>query len=569
MRINPARFLPHLKGLRFDQIEITEHHITLTLVAVRATAACPLCQHRSKRVHSYYGRTVADLPWGGLTVALRVQTRRFVCPITSCVRKVFCERLAPFVAVYGRRTHAVRAALLRIARALGGKAGARLAARQGIGVSRMTLLRLIHADRAPAADTPRAIGIDDWSQRRGRRYGSIVVDLERHRTIDLLPDRTAETFAAWLRAHPGIEIISRDRAGAYADGARQGAPQATQVADRWHLLSNLREVVERVLTREQASVRAAAAVLRPAPAGDGAGATEGHGTCERAVASPAEGRTPAAASPRRTRLEEEQCDRRARRQARYAEVMALHRRGLSQRTIARALGVGRHTIRTFLRAGAFPERRPRTTGATMLTPFEPYLRARWDAGCQHVPTLWAELQARGFTGSARTVRGHVARWRAEPARRGPQPKHPLRKRVALPAPPAVRTFSVRQATWLMLRPPTDLDAEEQAYLGELLRVCPPAATACRLAQAFFALVRERDAAALDGWLGEAARSDLPEMGGFALGIRRDRAAVDAGLTLDWSQGQTEGFVNKLKTLKRQMFGRAGLTLLRERMLDGG
>jgi len=198
------------------------------------------------------------------------------------------------------------------------------------------------------------------------------------------------------------------------------------------------------------------------------------------------------------------------------------------------------------------KRRARTTRTTILTPFEPYLRKRWDAGYQHVPTLWAELRAHGFTGSMRTVRGHVARWRAEPARRGPQPKHPLRKRAPTPAPPAIRMFSVRQATWLMLRQPTDLDTEEQAYLGELLRLCAPAVTACRLAQAFFALVRDRDAAALGGWLDEAARSDLPEMGGFAGGIQRDRAAVDAGLTLDWSQGQTEGFVNKLNNVQAVM-----------------
>jgi len=568
MHLNPATFLPHLKGLRFDHIEIAERRITLTVTAVAATAACPLCQHHSTTVHSSYTRTVADLPWSGLTVSLRVQTRRFACPVESCERKIFCERLTQFVAVYGRRTDNVRTALRRIVQALGGKAGARLAAHQGIGVSRMALLRLIHA--APAVETPppRVIGIDDWSRRRGRRYGSIVVDLERHRTIDLLPDRTAETFAAWLRAHPGIEVISRDRAGAYADGARQGAPQAIQVADRWHLLATMREAVERVLTREQASIRAAATVLRLSPLRDGAAATGGCATDARAVVSPDAGLPPMIA-PRRTRVQEEQRTRRARRQARYEEVLALHRQGLGQRAIARTVGVGRHTIRTFLRTGAFPERRARTTRTTILTPFEPYLRGRWDAGCQHVPTLWTELRARGFTGSIRTVRGHVARWRAEPTRRGPQPKHPLRKRVALPAPPAVRTFSVRQATWLMLRQPADLDAEEQAYLGELLRVCPPATTACRLAHAFFALVRDRDAAALEGWLDEAERSDLPEMSGFASGIRRDRAAVDAGLTLDWSQGQTEGFVNKLKTLKRQMFGRAGLDLLRKRMLDGG
>jgi len=567
MRINPARFLPHLKGLRFDHVEIVERHITLTVTAVRATAACPLCQQRSTTVRSTYTRTVADLPWAGMTVSLQVQTRRFACPVASCERKIFCERLTPFVAVYGRRTHDVRAALRRIVRALGGKAGARLARHQGIGVSRMTLLRLVHADPAAEMEAPRVIGIDDWSRRRGRRYGSIVVDLERHRTIDLLPDRTAETFAIWLRAHPGVEIISRDRGGAYADGARQGAPHATQTADRWHLLANMRAAVEGVLTREQGSVRAAAAVLRVPPVGDSTVAARRAKGAETPVLASA-GRPPVP-SPRRTRLQEEHDARRARRQARYEEVLALHHEGLGQRAIARILGVGRHTIRTFLRTGACPARRARTTGATILTPFEPYLRERWDAGCQHVPTLWAELRARGFTGSIRTVRGQVARWRAEPARRGPQPTHVLHKRAPTPAPPAVRTFSVRQATWFMLREPADLDVEEQAYLGELLRVCPPAATACRLARAFFALVRAREAAALDGWLVEAVRSDLPEMSGFALGIKRDRTAVDAGLTLEWSQGQTEGFVNKLKTLKRQMFGRAGRALLRERMLDGG
>ena len=214
MPLNPATFLPHRKGLRVDHVEITARRITLTITAVRATAACPLCQHRSKTVHSSYTRTVADLPWSGLTVSLRVQTRRFTCPVESCERKIFCARLTPFVAVYGRRTANVRAALRRIVRALGGKAGARLAAHQGIGVSRMTLLRLIHADPAVEPPPPRVIGIDDGSRRRGRRDGSIIVDLERHRTIDLLPDRTAETFATWLRAPPGSEIISRDRGGA-------------------------------------------------------------------------------------------------------------------------------------------------------------------------------------------------------------------------------------------------------------------------------------------------------------------------------------------------------------------
>jgi len=558
MYINPACFLPHLKGLRFDHIEMADHHLTLTLTAVRVTAVCPLCGHRSRSVHSFYTRTVADLPWAGVTVSLQVHTRRFACRVPACVRKIFCERLTPFVVVYGRRTHNVRAALRGLVRALGGKAGARVAQRQGIGVGRTTLLRLIYTDPAAPMSTPRVIGIDDWSHHRGRRYGSIVVDLERHRTIDLLPDRTAATFASWLCAHPSVAIISRDRGGAYAEGARQGAPHALQVADRWHLLANVREVVERVLTREQGSVRAAALVLRPSPTTAGA-ASEAQ--AQRGVLF--------ASAPASTRVQAEQDARRARRQERYATVMTLHAEGVGIREIGRQLGMGRHTIRTFIQTGAFPERRTRAMGRTILSPFDPYLRERWNAGCQHVPTLWKELKARGFTGSVRTLRGHVARWRVKPARRGPQPKRLLHRRTPTPAPAVVRVFSVRQATWLMLRPPADLDREELLYLDELLRICPPAATACRLARAFFMLVRERDVAGLDDWLNDAAHCALPEMQSCARGIQRDRAAVDAGLSLVWSNGQTEGFVNKLKMLKRQMFGRAGLALLRERMLDGG
>jgi len=239
MRVDPATFLPHLTGLRFDQIEVTPQLIAVTVAAVRPEACCPLCAQPSAKVHSYYTRTVADLPWSGRRVTLCVRTRRFACLIDACARKIFCERLTEFVAVYARRAHNARASLERIGLALAGRAGAKLAAAQGMPVSRMTLLRLVRALPCPAIDAPSIVGVDDFARRKGRTYASIVCDLERHRPLDLLPDASAETWAAWLAAHPSVTVVSRDRGQAYAEGTTRGAPGAVQVADRWHLLRSV------------------------------------------------------------------------------------------------------------------------------------------------------------------------------------------------------------------------------------------------------------------------------------------------------------------------------------------
>jgi len=289
---------------------------------------------------------------------------------------------------------------------------------------------------------------------------------------------------------------------------------------------------------------------------------------ERCAVAPVPAPPPALASsaPTRppTRVEQERQERRAWRQARYEEVMALHRQGASQREIAHALRIGRHAVRRFIQAGAFPKRARPAPRATILRPYDAYLRARWDAGYQNADQLWREIRARGFTGSARTVRHHLARWRAHPGTPGRKGTAPVR--APLPAPPIPRAVSPRQAAWLLLRTPDDLDAHDRAYLGRLVHLCPEIGHVQTLAQDFQEMVRTRNQAALEPWLQEAEHSDSPEMRGFAQGLRRDRAAVDAALTLEWSQGQTEGQVHRLKVLKRGMYGRAGFDLLRQRVL---
>jgi transposase len=380
------------------------------------------------------------------------------------------------------------------------------------------------------------------------------VDLERRRPIKLLPDRTAESLAAWLREHPGIDVISRDRAGAYADGARQGAPDAMQVADRFHILANVGELLERVLGSRRTALREAAAAVDRTLAQDHQPVMD-----NAATPGPPHGKR---------RAQQGREERRAQRLARYDAVIALHQEGHSHTAISRQTGLGRKTVRRYLRAGAFPERSAAPARPTMLAPYESYLRARWMEGCHNARQLWREIRGRGFTGQAANIRRYLAQWRPEPGRPGPTirqdqahdapPTQPARQPTPVPSP--------RQARWLLLRATETLTPEERAYRTALLDAEPSVREVQQLVADFGTLVRTRKAPGLIAWLERADASSLPEVRSFAAGLRRDRAAIDAALSSPWSNGQTAGQINRLKVLKRQMYGRAKLDLLEKRFL---
>jgi transposase len=389
-----STLLPDTAELRLDHLLSEPQSMTMVVAAARPTACCPVCQHPSARVHSRYIRSLADLPWSGTTVRLRLHTRRFFCSSLTCSRRIFTERLPKTAARYARRTTRLNEALQLMGLALGGEAGARLAARLGMGVSGDTLLRRIRQLTAADLPTPRVLGVDDWAWKKGHRYGTILVDLERHRVVDLLPDRQAETLASWLQQHPGVEVISRDRAGAYADGARRGAPQARQVADRWHLLANLGECVREWLERHRPLLQQAmppALTRKPEP------------TVPVGSVLPKQ-----KGEDRWQRLAEQ---RRARRLARYQQVRQLRQQGNSERTIARQLRISRKVVRRFLAAPVFPERAARPPRATLLTPYHEYLRRRWTEGCRNAAQLLREISQQGYRGKRSAVNDFVAKWR--------------------------------------------------------------------------------------------------------------------------------------------------------------
>ncbi len=453
--------LPQLRGLHLVQIILDAQHLVLEVAASRRSAPCSACARRATRVYSRYGRTIADLPIGGRRVRLRLQVRRFRCGNRRCSRAIFAERFPELVAPYGRRSHAQRENLEAVGFALGGAAGSRLAAQLDIPASRATLLRLVRATAAEASETPRVLGIDDWARRKGQTYGTILVDLERRRVVDLLDDRTADSLAAWLHQHPGVEVIARDRAGAYADGARRGAPGAVQVADRFHLLANVGETVERVMQRKRALLKETARVV------------------DQLRAVPTDG-APSASSHSVTRTEQQQQARRQQRLERYEAVVALHQAGFTASQIARDVGLGRKTVGRFLRAGSFPERAQTRRRTSILAPFEPYLRERWTAGCHNALQLWREIRHRGFSGAASLVRRWVAAWRPEPGRRGRPPRRASPVPCAPPPPTPMRVPSPRQARWILLGAVERLSPEEQLYREYLLRTDHDVRGACQV-----------------------------------------------------------------------------------------
>jgi transposase len=544
----PLDTLPECPGLRLDDLLLTTNAAVALVISTAPTAACPYCGTPSDRVHSRYRRTAADLPCHGRPLTLRLVVRRFRCIDPGCPQAIFCERLPELLDARARTTARLTGAHRAIGFALGGEAGARLADHLDMPTSPDTLLRRVKGAAGTPAPPPRYVGVDDWALRKGQRYGTIVVDLERGRVIDLFPGRDGTALETWLKEHPGVEVVSRDRWAAYAQAATAGAPQAEQVADRWHLLKNLREAIEKLFDRHYDKLKPALQALPAAPEVPAPATLP----AEEATIAPLEpaGQPPAPASPRSAK--------RQRRVERYERVRQLREAGTPMRQIARELAMSVKTVRRYAQGAGCPDWKPGRQRPTRVDAYADQIDRRIAAGCRNAAEIYRELAAQGCGASACAVRRFFNRRLAAAGQ--------TRERANAAAPAAPAPPSPRKLSFDLIRRPEKRKPEEQQRLDRIRAVGAEVAEAIQLADEFVAMVRERSGTKLADWITRATEAGAPEVCGFAGGLRQDEAAVKAGLTQSWSNGPVEGQVNRLKVIKRAMYGRAGFALLKARVL---
>jgi transposase len=540
--------LPECPGLRLDDIVLTPTTAVALVLSTASSAACPRCGTSSDRVHSRYRRTVADLPCQDRPVVLRLVVRRFRCRQPDCRQAIFCERLPDLLKAHARSTTRLSDAHRTIGFALGGEAGARLAQRLDMPTSPDTLLRRVKDAPAEPMPLPRYVGIDDWAIRKGQCYGTMVVDLERSRIIDLLPGRDGSALEAWLKDHPAVEVVSRDRWAAYAQAATVGAPQATQVTDRWHLLKNLREAVEKLFDRCYSQLKP---VLLESPGAKDASTHVAQPTAESTVL-PSEAvsvpsvQEPALATKRQRRLE------------RYERVRQLHEDGTPLRQIARDVAMSVKTVRRYIAGSGCPDWKPGRQRPTRVDAYTEHVDRQIAAGCRNAAAVYRELAAQGCPASAAAVLRFFNRRLAAAGQK--------RERVNAAGPAPTALPSARKLAFDFIRRSEDREPAADQRLDRIRGVNAEVAAALRLADEFVAMVRARSGTGLADWLSRAAETTAAEMRGFVGGICQDKAAVQAGLTEAWSNGPVEGHVNRLKVIKRTMYGRAGFALLRARVL---
>lgn len=493
-----------LAPLVIEQVEDGGDLIVVRASTPSVAVACPDCGAATARVHSLCERTVGDVPLDARRVQVVVRVRRLVCPTFGC-RQTFREQVPGELQRYQRRTVRLQTLVGAVAQELAGRGAARLLSTLAMPLSRHSAIRALLRIPLAAPTIPRVLGVDDFALRRRSRYATVLIDAQTRRRVDVLPDRNADTLEAWLRQHPGVEVVCRDRSGAYAEAVRRALPDAIQVADRWHLWHGLGEATRREVAA--------------------------HSACWAKSGRMQDG--PRAESTRE----------------RWQQIHVLLEQNVGLLECARRLNVSLNTVKRYARVGE-PERMQRTPQyrPTLVDPYREHLRRRRDEDpAVGNLQLFREIKALGYPGSMNLLVRYVTQGRVEGDR-----------------PP----ISPRRLTSLVLTHPDHLSDTQRERHHELTTACPEMIDLTEFVGSFAALLRPRkdNSARLDAWITAVRAADLPHLHTFARGLELDRDAVHAAVTMAYHNGGTEGVNTKTKRIMRQMHGRAGFTLLRHRIL---
>jgi transposase len=462
---------------------------------------------------------------------LKLLVRKWICPEVSCSRKIFAERFPGVVQRYARMTDRLIKILQSVGVITNGADAAQIASSFGVPTTAKTIIRRVLQLPLPSEGEVAKVGIDEWAWKKGHHYGTILVDLEKRRVVQLLADRSVETSKAWLCKHPEIDLVSRDRGKIFREAATDGAPQAKQVVDRYHLQKNFAEALEKFFRKRERvlkkATRQSAGTLRPAPK----------------VAVPEK-----VAQQRRARHRQ--------RVSLHKRIWKLYREGCHKEQIAQLVGVSSRTVYRALELEAPPPPRRRSRSSSIVDPYLSYLTLRWNQGCHNVAQLYEEIVAQGYTGTRRTLQMQLRPFRREVSR-------PVSKQtIVLDKPPSPRGVALT-----MVRPAQNRTPEQTAYLEQLIQSDETVAQAFQLAQDFGRLLRKHEGQArLEQWKSAVRASGIAELIIFVDGLDDDAEAVANGCSLTWSNGMVEGFINKVKWIKRSSYGQAGFPLLQRRVL---
>lgn len=527
--MNQTLFILNELSFTLFNLDHNSTHATFHVISNQISSFCPLCNFSTTKIHSKYIRTIGDLPVSGKIVQLKLHVRKFFCENTNCTRKIYTERFKHQLNSYGRRFERLNEQLSSMGLELGGNVAHRISKLSSVKISASTILRLIVKCPIPAIKLPKIIGVDDWAFKKKLKYGTIIVDLETNKVIDLLPDREAATLTNWLREHSSVETVSRDRSSTYASGITQASDKIIQIADRWHILKNLTEGFERFLNTQRGSLRDISVEL----------SQKQQYESENIVS------VPLIIAKKDTSIKGRYYDN-------FLKVKELQSDGVSKRKIAKLLKMSRNTINRYWNRTSFL---PKVSHKkSNILDFEDYLIIRWQQGEQNVRNLFEEIKEQGFKNDIKIVYELVR-------------KYPKTNFEPVPDAVKIKYYSSQQLSIWLSTFRKDWSGEwPQTYLEKLLEDNPIINKVRKVVLDFRRLMKEKDGDKLAAWCDEIINDNDENIKGFAKGILNDFQAVYQGVISSWSNGPVEGQVNRLKNIKRQMYGRAGFELLRKRVV---